>query len=494
MRRVWMAAAIPLMLACSQYRGTGHDIPGGSDPSKDRYLAETFLDTPSAGPALEAGTGCDLDGAGKVVTKDAWLRIRSRWLSGAGRMRFRGGVVREAFYLSSEPVDRVKIYFGDLVPDLGIGLVSSGRRFAYPFSSRHPLYRPAGVKGWTGFYGCFIRGTSVEISSGHVALTVVAGKPMKHGTDGVEYLGTKDVSGLRITAGSGGIRAGLTTLEGGSRKGERITGLELTAVSGGRTCMLEAAALPTGAVSVVWGLAVKGSALYCGMIGWSVPAGTEGYLASFPGLSTASDRSRSGTSLTLRRRFPRKIHLSTWGELRRSNDGGKRYLDRAARIETGMRWRRGSVRCAWSSRSRESEVIVPYPPGSLPDIDLYGGLTLNFSYRTTSIFSFVLEMKHTGSEGGEGTLGAARITLALSRLYSRIKVSAAAYRSERGRAGFSLYEPSGGGKYPWKTLYGSGSRLSFSIQTKKGGLQASAWMLLTPEGPSESAFSLSVAI
>jgi len=297
MRRVWMAAAIPLMLACSQYRGTGHDISGGTDPSKDRYLTETFLDTPSAGPSLEAGTGCDLDGAGKVVTKDAWLRIRSRWLSGAGRMRFRGGVVREAFYLSSEPVDRVKIYFGDLVPDLGIGLVSSGRRFAYPFSSRHPLYRPAGVKGWTGFYGCFIRGTSVEISSGKVALTVVAGKPMKHGTDGVEYLGTKDVSGLRITAGSGGIRAGLTTLEGGSRKGERITGLELTAVSGGRTCMLEAAALPSGMVSVVWGLAVKENDLYCGMIGWSVPAGTEGYLASFPGLSTASDRSRSGTSL-----------------------------------------------------------------------------------------------------------------------------------------------------------------------------------------------------
>lgn len=489
-----MAAAIPLILSCGQYRDAGRVTAEGTDPSRDRYLTETFLDAPSSGPMLEAGTGCDLDGAGKVATKDAWIRIRTKGIRGAGRLRIRGDAAREAFHLSAEPVDIVKLDLGDLVPDLGIGLLSSGRRFAWPFSSRHPLYRPAGVKGWTGFYGYFIRGASVEISSGSVSLTMVAGKPMNHGSDGAERLEWKDVSGFRIAAGTGAVRAGLTTLEGGSRKGERITGLDLTIISGGRRCMLEAAALPSGRLSAVWGLAVKGSNLYCGMIGWSVPAGTDGYLASFPGLSTAQDRSRSGASITMRRRFPGKTHLSAWGELRRSGDGRRRYLDRAARLETGIRWRRGSARCAWSSRSRDSEVIVPFPPGGLSDTDLYSGLSLNLSYKLSSILSFVLEMKRTSSDGGEGTLGAARVSLAFRRLYSRIKVSAASYRSERGRAGFNLYEPSGGGKYPWKTLYGNGRRLSVGIHMKKGGIEASAWLLLTPEGPSESAFSLSAAI
>ena len=258
MRRMWIAAAIPLLLSCGRYRDDGRVVPEGNDPSRDRYLAETFLDAPSAGPMIEAGTGCDLDGAGKVLTKDAWVRIRTRGISGVGRLRVRGDVAREAFHLSAVPADIVKLDLGDLVPDLGIGLLSSGRRFTYPFSARHPLYRPAGVKGWTGFYGYFIRGVSVEISNGTVALTVVSGKPMKHGADGVEYLEWKDVSGIRIAAGTGSVRAGLTTLEGGARKGGRITGLELTVVSGGRTCMLEAASLPTGGFSTVWGLAVKG--------------------------------------------------------------------------------------------------------------------------------------------------------------------------------------------------------------------------------------------
>lgn len=497
MRRAWIAAAVSLVLSCSPGR-TVHDpgagITEGTDPSRDRYLLETFLDRPLSGPFLEAGTGCDLDRTGRTVSKEAWARIRTGGIKGAARVRVRDGVVREAFHLSAAPADIMKIDLGDLVPDLGIGLLSSGRRFAYPFSSGHPLYRPAGIKGWTGFYGSFIRGCAVRVSSGQAALTLVAGRPASHGTEGVEYLQGRDVSGIRVNAGTGAVRAGLTTVDGGSRSGGRITGLDLTLISGGRRCMVEAAVVPSGSVSAVWGLSANEKDIYCGLIGWSVPAGADGYLASFPGLSAASARARSGASVTLRRRFPGRIHISAWGELRRSSDGGRRYLDRAFRFETGIRWKRGAARCSWSSRMRESEVFVPFPPRRDVDTGLSGGLSMSLSHRLSRILSFVLDVKRPGGDGGEGTLGAVRAEIAIRRFYSRLKVSAASYRSVRGRAGFSLYEPSGGGKYPWKTVYGSGSRLSLGLQTERGPVKGSLWLLWTGEGDREAAIYLSVSI
>ena len=371
MRRVWVAVAIPLMLSCARGgapREAGRVMPDeGTDPSRDRYLAETFLDRPSSGPLLEAGAGCDLHRSAGTMTRDAWIRIRTRGISGAGRIQVRGEALREAFHLSAVPLESMKIDLGDLVPDFGIGLLSSGRRFTYPFAARHPLYPPAGIRGWTGFYGAFIRGASIRIESGPAALTLISGRTANHGTEGVEYTGMKDVAtGVRIAAGNGVIKAGVTTLERGSRSGGRINGLDLTIVSKGRTCMLECAAVPSGSVSAVWGLAVDGNDMHCGMLGWSVPAGADGHLASFPGLSAASDRSRTGASVIMRRGFPRKTHLSAWGELRRGFDGGKRYLDKALKLETGIRWRRGGARCSWSSHLRSPKNSFHSPREAMP--------------------------------------------------------------------------------------------------------------------------------
>ena len=395
MRRASIAAAVSLVLSCSPGR-TVHDAGGmlseGSDPSRDRYLAETFLDRPSSGSLLEAGTGCDLDETGEAVSKEAWARIRSGGIRGAGRVRVRERMFREAFHISAVPAEIVMIDLGDLVPDLGIGLLSSGRRFAYPFSARHPLYRPAGIKGWTGFYGSFIRGGAVRLSPGPVTLTLIAGRPACHGPGGVEYLAGSDISGIRIAAGTGPARAGLTTLKGGSRSGERITGLDLTVASGGRRFMIEGAAVPSGSISSVWGLSVDGKDTRFGIIGWSVPAGADGYLASFPGLSTASSRARSGASITLRRGFPGRTHLSAWGELRRSSDGGRRYLDSALRFESGIGWKSGAARCSWSSRMRETEAVVPYPPGGDVDTDLSGVFSVAVTFRPSRILSLVVEM------------------------------------------------------------------------------------------------------
>ena len=80
------------------------------------------------------------------------------------------------------------------------------------------------------------------------------------------------------------------------------------------------------------------------------------------------------------------------------------------------------------------------------------------------------------------------------RLHTRLSVSAAVYRSYCGNARFSLYEPSGGGKFPWKMLYGSGNRLTLGLDTGLGGIKASLWLLWRPEGISEAAMRLIVAI
>lgn len=497
MKRAAVSAVAAFVLSCGPAggpRNAGRYIPEGIDPSRDRYLAETFLDAPSSGSTLEAGSGLELDGSGDTGRRDAWVRFRARGIRGAGRLRVTGDISREAFHLAAVPAGRLRIDLGDLVPDLGIGLISSGRRFAWPFSSNHPLYRPRGIRGWTGFYGSFIRGGSIHAALGSLRLTMLSGRPATHGSEGVEYSGGGDISGFRLEAGRGSIVGGLTAIDAGSRRGERIAGLDLTLLSGGRRYMIETAASSSGDVSAVWGVTIDGKDLDCGMIGWSVPAGSDGFLASFPGLSTAGNRSRSGMSVTLKRRFPRRIYLSAWGELRRSSDGKKRDLGRALRLETGIRWKRAAARCAWSSRVKGSEALVPFPPRQDPDEHVSSGLVVSFSCRPSASLDLVMELKRPGGDSGEGLMGAARASLRLRRLHSRLFVSAASYRSSSGRARFSLYEPSGGGKYPWRTLYGSGNRVSFGFDAKRDGMKASLRLLWTSEDEKGAAIHLTVAI
>ncbi len=496
MRRVAIAAAIPLVLSCAPAGGpgtAGRNLSEGVDPSRDRYLVETFLDIPSSGPALETGAGRHVSAHKNRETRDAFVRVQTRGIRGVGRLRVTGETSREAFHIAAAPMRRLRIDLGDLVPDLGIGLISSCRRFTYPFSSRHPLYRPRGIRGWTGFYGSFIRGAAIRAAAGPVRLTLVSGRPARHGKDCVDYRDGRNVSGLRIDAGAGGIRAGVTVIDAGSRSGDRISGVDLTITSRGRTCVLEAAAAPSGSVSAAWGLTIDGRRIDCGIIGWSVPAGSDGFLASFPGLSAASGRLRSGASIALRGKFPGRTHVSAWGELRRSSDGEDRALDRALRFEAGIRWKRGKARCSWSSRARESEALVPFPPGGDIDTDVSQRLALSVSCSPASFLSLVMELKRPESDSGEGILYATRASLALRRLHTRLSVSAAVYRSYRGNARFSLYEPSGGGKFPWKTLYGSGNRLTLGLDAGLGGIKASLWLLWRPGG-SEAAMRLVVAI
>jgi hypothetical protein len=497
MMRAALLAAIPLMLSCagaSGPRDQGVVLSEGDDPSRDRYLTETFLDEVSSGFALEAGVGSELDLSGGRERRDAWVRIGARGISGAGRVRSTGDSFREAFHLAVVPTGRLRIDLGDFVPDLGIGLISSGRRFAYPFSSRHPLYRPKGIKGWTGFYGSFIRGGAIHAAAGPVRVTLLSGRPASHGSSGVEYSSGGDISGIRFEAGGDAIIGGLTAMDSGSREGERIAGLDFTFSSSGRRYMLETATSSSGNISAAWGMTIDGKDIDCGIIGWSVPAGSDGFLASLPGLSEASGRSRSGASIVLKGKLPRRMHISTWGEVRRSSDGRDRELDRALRFEAGIRWKRSAARCAWSSRVKESEDLVPFPPGQELGRDITSGLALSFSCRPTASLALVIELKRPGGESCEGLMCASRASLAFRSLHSRLSISVAAYSSRSGNPRFSLYEPSGGGKYPWKTLYGSGKRIALGLDTEISVIRTSLFFLWTPEGAAEAALRLSAAI
>jgi len=496
MKRAAFMAAIPLMLSCvraSGPRDSGSVLSEGADPSRDRYLTETFLDDKSSGYTLEAGVGSELDLSGNAERKDAWVRIGTRSIRGACRVRGTGDSFREACHLAVVPTGRVRIDLGDLIPDLGIGLISSGRRFTYPFSTRHPLYRPKGIRGWTGFYGSFIRGGSIHAAAGPVRVTFLSGRPASHGSHGVEYSGGGDISGIRFEAESGAIIGGRTAMDSGSRSGERIAGLDFTFSSSGRRYMLETARSSSGNISATWGMTIDGKDLDCGIIGWSVPAGSDGFLASFPGLSTASGRSRSGASIVLKGKLPRRMHMSVWGELRRSSDGRDRELDRALRFEAGIKWKRSAARCAWSSRVKESEDLVPFPPGEEIETDITHGLVLSFSCRPSALLALVIELKRPGGERGEGLMCSSRASLALRSLHSRLSISAASYSSQSGNPRFSLYEPSGGGKYPWKALYGSGKRVALGIDTEISVIKASLFFLWTQEGTAEAALRLSSA-
>jgi hypothetical protein len=451
---------------------------------------ETFLDRPTYGPTLESGASIEMDGSGETGRRDAWVRIRTLGINGAGRLRMTGSKSSETFHIAALPAGSLRIDLGDLIPDLGIGLISSGRRFTYPFSSRHPLYRPRGIRGWTGFYGSFIRGGSIDAEAGPVRLTILTGRLASHTSSGVKYSAVGKISGFRMEAGRGEILGGLTAMDSGSRRGDLIMGLDLTLSSNGRTCMLETAASSSGKASAVWGIRIDRRDLDCGIIWWSVPAGSDGFLASFPGLSSAAERSRSGASITMTNRFPWRIYLSSWGEMRRSSDGSDRVVSRALRLEAGIRWKRSSARFRWSSNTKESETMVPFPPGYDPRREVSRGLALSYSCRPASFLDLVIEMKRHGNDSGEGLLGSARASIALKNLHSRLSFCAASYRSGRGKARFSLYEPSGGARYPWKTLYGSGNRFSIDIDTRGCGLRASFWLLWTTEDEKRAAVHL----
>lgn len=186
--------------------------------------------------------------------------------------------------------------------------------------------------------------------------------------------------------------------------------------------------------------------------------------------------------------------MSVWGELRRSSDGRDREIDRALRFEAGIRWKRSAARCAWSSRVKESEDLVPFPPGQELETEITSGLVLSFSCRPAASLALVIELKRPGGERGEGLMCASRASLAIRSLNSRLSISAAAYSSQSGNPRFSLYEPTGGGKYPWKALYGSGKRITLGVDTGISVIRASLFFLWTLEGTAEAALRLSAAI
>jgi hypothetical protein len=406
-------------------------------------------------------------------------------------VRIKGRSSREAFHLSVRPVGRLRIDIGDIVPDIGIGLLSSARRFTYPFSSGHPFYRPAGVRGWTGFYGEFIRGCAARALAGRILITTAAGLPAGHGAEGVEYGDRRAVLLARIENVSGPARLGVSTV---LRADCREAGFDLCVEREAAVFRLEAAAAEDSRAAVAWGASVDPGDLRIGVLAWSVPPGSCSFLASFPGLSHAGQRHRSGASIMLSRRFSGRSWISAWCEARGSEGGRDTRMATAVRMEAGRRWKRCSLRLAMSCRGEREEELSPFPPPAPAVLDRVSSALVSGAIRISKLIAITAELKRSDTEGGEGMLAAVRGSAGPFAGRLSIRFSAASWGSGRGRARFALYEPGAEGRFPWRTVYGRGSSLTAGIGIKTGVMRGSAWLVSRSGEGVQAVFSLSVSI
>jgi hypothetical protein len=466
----------------------------GVEPSRDLYLSETFLESYGRGRGVEAGIDVSAGGSRSDGSSEAFGRVRAGRVRAAVRTRKTRGTGRTVFHASALPIGKMRLDAGYIIPDFGIGLVSSARRFAYPFSASHPLYRDRGVRGWTGFYGSFIRGMSVTTAMRRAEFTMFHGRTGEHEEGGIAFPECGRISGFRAGIHLAGLEAGIAHISGGSSSGRSISSVDLTLISGGRRLMMESALSPGCRPSAVWGLSAGSSRFRYGVLGWSVPESSEGSLASFPGLSAASLSSRSGMSAVISGRPARGLSLSTWAEARRKSDGAKSLDDLAIRVETRLRSKRAAMRASVQLRSGGSRAEVPWPSDAPEDYYRSLGTVVSLTLRPGRSSSLTMEARLPSGDSGAGTLVASRGSAGLPWLDVRVYFSAASYGASSGNPRFALYEPSPSGKYPWKSLYGSGKRLKIGFEAGLGPLKASFWALWAAALPVEAGLRLTAAI
>jgi hypothetical protein len=199
-------------------------------------------------------------------------------------------------------------------------------------------------------------------------------------------------------------------------------------------------------------------------------------------------------SIVVMLRPARRFSVSVWGEARRIDDGERSRSTFSARFDTRVRWRDGGFRIASSSSANSTSVIVPWPPDTAEDRYRTLRTVLSLYWKVPKGASVTLEARGPGGDKGSGTLLTMRGSIGLPRGLARLYGCAAIYGSKKGNPRFSLYEPSAAGKYPWKSVYGSGRRLKIGLERRLGPLKASVWALWTGRGPSEAGIRLSASI
>jgi hypothetical protein len=360
---------------------------------------------------------------------------------------------------------------GDFVPDAGIGLMSSARRFAGHFTPAWPL-AGAGLRRWTGFYDGFIRGAGLAADAGPASLSLFAGAPGEHLSDGTK-VGGRTIGGMRALFAREALAAGATVLIEDHSSGAILAGLD-AAVSAGPATAVAEISLAGGKTGGAWGSSVRLGAVRAAALVFSAPSGSTGPLSYLPGATERRGASRSGAAAALRALLPRRCFLEGSAELREWRDGYRSGREIGARVSFEVRRRAGSLLLTLREESGTELLHFPVPPPPA------GGTNRRLSVEIASTASLGRVTSLRGnfrllSDGdSSGWLAAAGIRFISRHSGMRIDAGGTLFRSERGRVTFRFYEPAVPDSYPWRIVSGESVRCYTVFLVRLGGVSVAA--------------------
>jgi len=466
MKRVLWAFCI-LALSCSSRTRPveGDPVPvEGEDPSIDLYSIESG---PEGGGKRSSRIECAAASRfarRRDPRRDLEMECSFRRVSLRARRRVRKDGERMVFHAGVEPSDGIVLMLGDLLLDTGIGLLSSARRFDYPFSSRYPLASPSGLRGWTGMYGRFLRGEAVRIESGPLRLSAFEGVRARHGGDDIRFEEGRS-RGLQAVVAGGEGSVSMAMIDEGTGR----LGLSARSESNGiALCLETVVAIPgdrTDAAAAA-GLRKDFGRTGIGALFYRIPSGAAGFFSEIPGAGSSPVPDRQGCTLVLSLRGPGRTRVSVSMTGNREDEGGKtrRETDLRLRAEYG-----GGPRIALSARDR-SAWSLEGSPGPPVGADRLRRRDLRLTIHTGSRpgLSTRTELAMQVSREDAGLMAGASAGFATAGGRAVLSSSGAVFRPIAGRPRFSFYEPSVSGSFPWKTVYGRGSRLGLSAEFRAG--------------------------
>jgi len=449
-----------LCAAVSCTRGSGPPGAGrfeDDDPLLDRYRSENFLDLPRrAGRRLEAGTRYAAAPLAALPREDLHLAVGGERFLAAARRRREGESTWEAFHAAWRPARGLRLAGGDFVPDTGIGLVSSARRFSYRFLPGHPLVAGS-IRPWTGFYDSFIRGGYAGAAAGPVGGFIFSGRHAAHAPKGTRT-GEGVISGLRLSAASRRTAAGLLVIAADPAAGGGSAGFDVAAAWGAGLVALEVATNAQGRSSAAWGCRVRRGRYAAGMIAYDAPWRATGPFWHLPGASGRAAAARSGMAAYLRAPLPGRSSLVASFGRHGWRDGFKSGTSEALWVRYEVRCRAASVRLTWTSGEGGRTDEIPCPPAPQTVLSRSQALELAIAAPVASCLRLRCGLRCAESAVADGVLADASLSFQPSRPGVRLEAGGAWYRSTRGRYAFRYYEPAVPGAYPWRTVSGDGAR------------------------------------
>lgn len=467
-----VAAAALVFVSCASAGEPPSSVDPHDDPLLDRYRSENFLDADRrTGSAVEAGARRSIPAAAAPATTDLHMRLESGSFALAARSRRRDAAAWEAYHAGWSPAGCVRVLGGDFVPDIGIGLVSSARRFAGAFTPSWPL-AGSGLKRWTGFYERFIRGGAATIARGPASLSLLGGVAGSHVSEGTKAEG-KTITGLRASASWTRAAAGVFLLSDEGDPGGTAVSLEGAARSGPATVTAELS-IAGGEAGAAWGCAVRSRTVRAAALLYNAPRGSTGPFSHLPGATQRSAASRSGASAALHARLPGRCFFDLSVERHGWRDGYESGSGSDARLALELRRRSGTLRLALRDDIGREIDCLPVPP--LPPGRTQRRRSVELSALIPAVAGNVIRgsLRIAREDRSSGWLATAGAKFEPGRGAMRIEAGGSRCRSTRGRMVFRFHEPSIPGVYSWKIISDYGTRYYTVCIIRFRGLSACA--------------------